>query len=265
MKSSMEIVKPAFYFGVIQLIGNSFLQGNIFLESNLNLTSYFALIFFLIFISSLILLFLTGRNFKGETLVITRILIFPFSAFITALCIFFLFRKSDTDFWSFSVAFLLLSLPASVWSLLIALFDEADERITEIVKASVASPITELESMKETMFHLENESGKVLLEVPVRRIICYEANDNYVLTHYLDETDIPKKSMERISLRKIELLLAQEKIEFLRVHKSFLVNPDYVLNIKGRSQAYKLQLKYFEPLVPVSRSYNVSVLEQNRR
>jgi hypothetical protein len=260
MKISLEILRPAAYFGTLQLLGNYFLQGNIFLQSNLNLGTYFTLLCAFVFFSCLILLFFTENKFNGETLVIARILIFPLSSFVSAACLFLLFRKNETEFLSYSVAFLLLSLPASVWSLLNALFDEADERITEIVNASVASPKKEVENETEAMFHLENENGKVLLEVPIKRIICYEANDNYVLTHYLDETDSPKKSMERISLRKIEQLLAQEKIEFLRIHKSYLVNPEFVLEIKGRSQAYKLQLKHYEHLVPVSRSYDVSLI-----
>jgi DNA-binding LytR/AlgR family response regulator len=128
-----------------------------------------------------------------------------------------------------------------------------------MVKATV-HPSEKFEGVQEKVFHLENENGKLLLEVPVRRIICYEANDNYVITYYLNEEEQLKKSMERISLKKIEEILHSEGVEFARVHKSYLINVDYLSDIKGRSQAYRIQLRFFEELIPVSRAFDISTL-----
>jgi DNA-binding LytR/AlgR family response regulator len=118
----------------------------------------------------------------------------------------------------------------------------------------------ESEGEQEKVFHLENENGKLLLEVPIKSIICYEANDNYVITYYLNEEGQLKKSMERISLKKIEEILHSEGVEFARVHKSYLINVDYLSDIKGRSQAYRIQLRFFEELIPVSRAFDISAL-----
>jgi DNA-binding LytR/AlgR family response regulator len=78
----------------------------------------------------------------------------------------------------------------------------------------------------------------------------------------LDKQNIVKRSMERVSLKRIEELLALENVAFFRVHKSYLINPDFLEEIKGKAQAYKLKLREFDTLVPVSRSYDISSLEK---
>jgi len=260
MRNLSEKIKWSIVFALLQVLGNAFLEGQQFLNESLSRPLYFLILFLSVFILTNVFLMIAERLSTTKRAVMLRIVTFPVVAALTAVMLYVVFRSESSNFAVYSVSFLLLSLPGAVWALLQSLFDEADERITEMVRARVDSPSSEDTTTKEVLFHLENENGKLLLEVPVSQIICYEANDNYVLTHYLDKDGSFKRSMERISLRKIEQLLAKEQIQFLRVHKSFLVNPNYVVDIKGRSQAYKLQLKDFDQLVPVSRSYDVSAL-----
>jgi DNA-binding LytR/AlgR family response regulator len=111
-------------------------------------------------------------------------------------------------------------------------------------------------------FRLENTNGKLLLEVEIGKIICFEANDNYVVTYFLRHDDELSKSMERISLKKIEEMIENEGIKFERVHKSYLINPLFFDEVKGRSQAYKIKMKHFKQLIPVSRSYDVSIFNK---
>jgi DNA-binding LytR/AlgR family response regulator len=59
----------------------------------------------------------------------------------------------------------------------------------------------------------------------------------------------------------MEELLAIENVKFERIHKSFLINPNYLLAIKGKAQAYKLEMQCMEEMLPVSRSYSIQVLE----
>ena len=260
MKGISDKIKWSFVFALLQLLGNAFLEGQQFLNEKLSSAIYFSSLFAVVFVLTYFMMFIAERQSSSKRSLILRIITFPLVGAGTSLILFFAFRTEEADFAVYSVSFLLLSLPGAIWSLLQSMFDEADEKITQMVNARVASSPTDDSNIKEVLFHLENENGKLLLEVPVSRIICYEANDNYVLTHYLEEDGTLKRSMERISLRKIEQLLAEEQIQFLRVHKSYLVNPEFVADLKGRSQAYKLQLKDFDQLVPVSRSYDVSLL-----
>jgi DNA-binding LytR/AlgR family response regulator len=114
---------------------------------------------------------------------------------------------------------------------------------------------------KPQLFILENENGKQILKVATTDLICFEANDNYVITYYLNKEGQVKKTMDRFSLKKIDDLLKSAGIAFERVHKSFIVNPDYILKIKGKAQAYKLEIKHLDTEVPVSRSYDISTLK----
>ena len=102
----------------------------------------------------------------------------------------------------------------------------------------------------------------MLLKLPVNQLICFEANDNYVIIYYVDKNNNLKKLMERFSLKKMEEILLLENVQFERVHKSFLINPYFLVAISDRAQAYKLELNGLENLIPVSRSYSINVLEQ---
>jgi hypothetical protein len=114
---------------------------------------------------------------------------------------------------------------------------------------------------KPIQFVLENENGKILLDVPIKNIICFEANDNYVVTYYLDREERLKKSMERISLKRIEEIVEGLKVDsFTRVHKSYLINRSYLEEIRGKAQAHKLKMIHLEILIPVSRAYPINTL-----
>jgi DNA-binding LytR/AlgR family response regulator len=172
-----------------------------------------------------------------------------------------LIGSGKNNYLLYAGSFLIASFLPTVLFLLYFIYKDAEEKIAGIGKVSMKTS-DDKDQVIEKVFHLENDNGKLLLEVPVNKIICYEANDNYVITYYLDKNDQLKKSMERISLKKIEEMLAKEQVTFFRVHKSYLINPDYLEEIKGKAQAYKLQLRHFEAMIPVSRSYDVTQLEK---
>lgn len=184
------------------------------------------------------------------------------SAVIGGSLSYFTFTKDLGNYLIYIASFLISAFLPTVLFLLYFVYQDAAARISDLKMVSLKDSIPESEEKPEKLFHLENENGKILLEVPVDRIICYEANDNYVVTYYLDKKDQLKRSMERASLKKIEELLAREHVSFFRVHKSYLINPDYLEEIKGKAQAYKLQMRHFETLVPVSRSYDISLLDK---
>lgn len=111
-------------------------------------------------------------------------------------------------------------------------------------------------------FAIKNNKGNGQLEINISNIICFEANDNYVITHFLTDDDKKVRSMDRISLKKVSESLDELGVCFERVHKSFLINPKYVTEIKGRAQAYKLTLNHLEIEIPVSRKYDISGLKR---
>ncbi len=144
------------------------------------------------------------------------------------------------------------------------------EVVNSVTNSVLSSNIKEIEDfqfksenkIEDIQFVLENENGKILLNIPIKSILCFEANDNYVVTYYIDKQEKLKKSMERVSLKRIEEIIQSLKVEnFSRVHKSYLINRDEVEEIKGKAQAHKVKLNYLEILVPVSRSFQISLLK----
>lgn len=108
-----------------------------------------------------------------------------------------------------------------------------------------------------------DQKGRTRLELRLDSIICFEANDNYVTIHYLTAEGKPVKRLERLSMRKVEELLADSGELFLRVHKSFLINKDFVLEVTGKSQAYRIRLSHLEEQVPVSRNVKIREMLPN--
>ncbi|MFZ9047070.1 MAG: LytTR family DNA-binding domain-containing protein [Cyclobacteriaceae bacterium] len=189
-----------------------------------------------------------------------RLIIRSFSDLIVSLVagmlVWSIFAENQDYLIVYSSAFLVLPLPIIAFRVLLFFSNQLNEKI----KVSTISETTEVE--KETKLQLANDAGKVLLSVAPSKIICFEANDNYVVTYYLSGEGELKKSMERISLKKIEEILEDLDTSFYRVHKSYIVNPYFVEKISGRSQAYKLNISYIDSPIPVSRKFDISVFNR---
>lgn len=145
-------------------------------------------------------------------------------------------------------------LPTAIFIMLFVYFDVKDK--IQVVTEKEESP----SNKKRQLLKLSNEKGKLILEVELERVICFEANDNYVITYYLTSNDTVDKSMERISLKRIEESIHDLDKPFARVHKSYIINPIFVSKITGRSQAYKIELEHIHKSVPVSRNFNIELL-----
>lgn len=173
---------------------------------------------------------------------------------IVGLLILMLFGKSFDHASVFMSTYVILPIPVIALRVLSFLLKD--------LKNKVRFEANKRESKEQDVqLKITNESGKILLNIPSSKVICFEANDNYVITYYLSAEGELIKSMERVSLKKIEDLIGEFEHGFFRVHKSFIVNPNFVEKITGRSQAYKLKISYLEELVPVSRSFNIELIK----
>lgn len=86
------------------------------------------------------------------------------------------------------------------------------------------------------------KSGYVLHKVKLDAIKYIESDSEYVIYHTKD-----KKIMSNQSLKTLEKTLPVSV--FLRVHRSFIINRNYVTELKGRD------LYLAETIIPVSDSY----------
>lgn len=155
-------------------------------------------------------------------------------------------------------------LIASLLPIIILLWDLYVQYLSSQLKLTIES-LTQasdgnIETEMDEALTLRNKSGKVIFSSDFKCILFFEANDNYVYINYLSSDDTVKKHMERLSLKKIEALIDEYSKPFYRVHKSYIVNPEFLTEIKGRSQAYKLKLEKVEKPIPVSRNFDIDQL-----
>lgn len=164
--------------------------------------------------------------------------------------------SATTDLLLYYSTFLILPiLPISIYVLWFLYFD-----LNKQVILSTEKNESEDQSLQK-LFRITNIRDQVILERPIERIIAFEANDNYVNTYYLNDDDSVDKTIHRISLKKVTELLIQIDTEFYRVHKSYLINPEFIWKVKGKSQAYRLELFHLSIEVPVSRSFDIKMIQ----
>lgn len=152
--------------------------------------------------------------------------------------------------------FLVVSFIPAVFAILYAVYLDAQLVLKRRLSVNVATS-QDPAVPAEALLTLENTKGRTRLEVPVSSIICFEANDNYVVIYFEDAAGKLNKKMERLSMRRAEELISEHAEHFIRAHKSFLVNKQFILEVKGRAQAYRLQVKHLEELIPVSRKLTI--------
>lgn len=126
-------------------------------------------------------------------------------------------------------------------------------------QSTIESSITK-ETVPNIQLELSTGKGKPPFKVLIDHVAYLEANDNYVVVHYFENNEA-KTSMHRCSLKSVESQLNQLSSSFLRVHKSFIINPAFVDRIEGKSQAYRLIVKQTNSSIPVSRNYDISALK----
>lgn len=98
---------------------------------------------------------------------------------------------------------------------------------------------------------LESEGGKDQHTIDPNAILCIESSGNYVEVFYEDGSLKRKVFRNKISTLQ-EKLIDQKNL--VRCHRTYIVNIDFVENISGNSQGYKLRIKYLDIVIPVSRS-----------
>ena len=257
-------VKRAFLFSIYELIMIVFFNVISFFDSTYSvlliaISSFLAIFIFQFLLLTLIesaKLELSFRNLLSLTS-------YLFSTLIASLLCWFIFSDNHNFILIILPGFVIPSFLPAIGFFLLSLFKENEIVLNS--KSTQTNSDLDLDTVKiakDIYFTLENEGGKILLKVPVAKLICFEANDNYVVTYYLDREEKLKKSMERISLKKIDEILEGLGVDhFSRVHKSYLINQLMIEEIKGKAQAQKIKLINLDILVPVSRSFDVSLFK----
>jgi hypothetical protein len=180
------------------------------------------------------------------------ILSFLIGAAFASLTPWVIYRPEAGSFLLYLSSFVIVALlPMSIATLWL-IFDELKNRI------SISSETKE----EVQLIKLISDKGKILAELDPKKVICFEANDNYVIVYFLNDNNDLVKLMERISLKRINSIADELNISFKRVHKSYLINPEFVQKVAGKAQAHRIHMEHIEEPVPVSRNFDIREIQE---
>lgn len=113
-------------------------------------------------------------------------------------------------------------------------------------------------SVKSTKsVQLEAENKKIVLKIDPVKVIYLKSEGNYVEVFYLKDTVVVKELI-RNRLKAIEKELPGEL--FVRCHKSYIVNLQYIEKAAGDMRNLRLSLRGIVEKVPVSRNTSKDLL-----
>jgi len=124
-------------------------------------------------------------------------------------------------------------------------------KASEDIKLPKQNEKVKLEEMHESQyFFISGDKQKE--KMALNDILYLESEGNYAYLNHLKE-DALVKSLHRTTLKSVE----SENLfpNIFRCHRSYIVNLDNVIEVKGNAQGLKLTLKECEDYVPVSKKY----------
>ncbi|MDX2133137.1 MAG: LytTR family DNA-binding domain-containing protein [Saprospiraceae bacterium] len=98
---------------------------------------------------------------------------------------------------------------------------------------------------------LEGENKEDRLTVPAAQLLLITSADNYVEIRHFTEEGI-SRTLLRSTLKRMENSLSGHP-QFMRCHRTAIVNLDYVERISGNAQGLRLHLRGLADPIPVSR------------
>lgn len=98
-----------------------------------------------------------------------------------------------------------------------------------------------------------NKSTKESISIRPEDILYMESEGNYVNVHYRQDEKVTYKQI-RSTIKQMEETLQNHPM-FIRCHRAFIVNINYISNAEGNTQGYQLTLSNVPLEIPVSRTY----------
>lgn len=108
-----------------------------------------------------------------------------------------------------------------------------------------------MEFTTEPLITLTSDYRNEQLRLPSSHILYIASADNYVAIHFMDDQEISKKLL-RSSLSRMEKEL-EKFSNFMRCHRSFLINLHQIEYLQGNSKKPLIHLRGVEHPIPVAR------------
>ena len=123
---------------------------------------------------------------------------------------------------------------------------------------TVAKSTTEPFAPTPTQFIVKDDQDRAVFTLSPNRIWCLRSDRNYVDIFHLNADNEPIKTTVRNTLTKLAVDLPEN---FLRCHRSYVVNTDWVDDVSGNAQGYRLHYAIFPDVpVPISRGKSKEIL-----
>ncbi len=129
---------------------------------------------------------------------------------------------------------------------------------SETEKKSETPQPGETSAMEKVItFFSDNLSEKI--EIQLNKLILMKSADNYVCL-FFKENETIKKKLIRNTLKTLEKQLKKYQ-NYIRCHRSYIVNKTYIDSIFNSAKGYKLKMIDFKEDIPVSRQYLLQTKE----
>lgn len=107
--------------------------------------------------------------------------------------------------------------------------------------------------VKNELIKILSTSVKESVEVLEEELFFIKSEENYCAIWYFKDGQLKSKLL-RIALSKVEKQLSNFP-QFIRCHRSYLVNGHQVDKVTGNARGYSLHLKALNDVIPVSRNF----------
>ena len=153
------------------------------------------------------------------------------------------------SFWMIKITMILGCIPICIY----VLFDhnrKLAKHISEVSQLDLNKSKNLSASKAEIKIPLELKNEQLVI-IP-NMLLYIQAEGNYSRVVQLDDHS-SQTELYRTTLSHLEKHLNSENI--IRCHRSYLVNLDWIQEVKGNAQGFKLTLENSDKIIPVSRKY----------
>jgi len=219
-------------------------------------SSFIGLVFHL-----LVLPLLFPKVFNNDTWTIKKHLIFLISLLSLISLLNYLYNTTVgseiSPQYSFLTFLLMTSSVGALPSLLLTyIFEKYQSTKNEKAASAILLPLEK--KIENTVVIVPETNQHEQLNILTSAFLYAEADKNYCYIYYLYQGAVQKQMM-RLRLKNL-LEQVAEKPQFLRVHKSYVINKENIVEVSGNARSLLLKIKAVEETIPVSRSFDKALL-----
>lgn len=150
--------------------------------------------------------------------------------------------------------FMCLVLSIGIFPLLFIIF-MIERYLYKKHNAAPTEIINKIRKTEKEMVSIPSDNLKMKpLVLDIDDILFAQSNNNYTTIVYTQDNTV-KQELIRITLKKVNVIL-EKHAQFVRCHRSFLVNKNEIIEVKGNARSLQIKLKYVKDIIPVSRSFS---------